>query len=95
MPVAPGAIHPSTQEVPDAARQRGLEIEVRQFGESTRTAQEAAQARREETRALFLNEAPRLLCAAEGTGSVYTYAGILGFTPACAWGDLWACVGRT
>jgi hypothetical protein len=88
MPVAAGAIHPSTQEVLDVARQRGLEIEVRQFAESTRTAQEAAQTRREETRALSSDEAPRVLCAAEGTGSVYTYAAILGFTPACAWGDL-------
>ncbi len=88
MPVAPSAIHPSTQEVLEAARQRGREIEVRELAESTRTAQEAAQTRREERRALSSDEAPRLLCAAEGTGSVYTYAAILGFTPACAWGDL-------
>jgi len=44
MPAEPAAVHPSTQKVLDAARQRGLEIEVRQFAESTRTAQEAAQA---------------------------------------------------
>ena len=44
MPDEPTAIHPSIQKVLDAARQRGLEVEVRQFAESTRTAQEAAQA---------------------------------------------------
>jgi len=44
MPDEPTAVHPSIQKVLDAARQRGLEIEVRQFAESTRTAQEAAQA---------------------------------------------------
>jgi len=38
------AVHPSTQKVLDAARQRGLAIEVRHFPEGTRTAQEAAQA---------------------------------------------------
>jgi prolyl-tRNA editing enzyme YbaK/EbsC (Cys-tRNA(Pro) deacylase) len=44
MPAEPAAVHPSTQKVLDAARQRGLDIKVRQFAESTRTAQEAAQA---------------------------------------------------
>jgi prolyl-tRNA editing enzyme YbaK/EbsC (Cys-tRNA(Pro) deacylase) len=43
MPTEPTA-HPSTQKVVEAARQRGLAIEVRQFAESTSTAQEAAQA---------------------------------------------------
>lgn len=38
------AIHPSIQRVVDAARQRGLAIEVRHFPEGTRTAQEAAEA---------------------------------------------------
>ena len=36
--------HPSTQKVVEAARQRGLAIEVRHFPEGTRTAQEAAHA---------------------------------------------------
>ena len=43
MPAEP-AVHPSTQRVLDAARQRGLTIEVHHFAEGTRTAQEAAQA---------------------------------------------------
>jgi len=43
MPAEP-AVHPSTQRVLDAARQRGLAIDVRHFPEGTRTAQEAAQA---------------------------------------------------
>jgi prolyl-tRNA editing enzyme YbaK/EbsC (Cys-tRNA(Pro) deacylase) len=43
MPAEPTA-HPSTQKVLDAARRLGLAIEVRQFAEGTRTAQEAAQA---------------------------------------------------
>ena len=43
MPAEP-AVNPSTQRVLEAARQRGLAIEVRQFAESTRTAQEAAEA---------------------------------------------------
>jgi prolyl-tRNA editing enzyme YbaK/EbsC (Cys-tRNA(Pro) deacylase) len=38
------AVHPSIQRVLDAARQRGLAIEVRHFAEGTRTAQEAARA---------------------------------------------------
>ena len=37
-------VHPSTQRVLDAARQRGLTITVRYFPEGTRTAQDAAQA---------------------------------------------------
>lgn len=43
MPAEP-TVHPSTQKVVEAARQRGLTIEVRHFPEGTRTAQEAAQA---------------------------------------------------
>lgn len=43
MPAEP-TVHPSTQRVVEAARQRGLTIEVRHFPEGTRTAQEAAQA---------------------------------------------------
>ena len=43
MPPEP-AVHPSTQKVIEAARQRGLVIEVHHFAEGTRTAQEAAQA---------------------------------------------------
>lgn len=43
MPAEP-TVHPSTQRVLDAARQRGLAIEVHHFAEGTRTAQEAAQA---------------------------------------------------
>ena len=43
MPAEP-AVHPSTQRVLEAARQRGLAIDVRHFPEGTRTAQEAAQA---------------------------------------------------
>ena len=38
------AIHPSAQKVVDAARQRGLELEVREFPKGTRTAEDAARA---------------------------------------------------
>ncbi len=44
MATEPAPVHPSTQRVLDAARDRGLEIQVRRFPESTRTAQEAATA---------------------------------------------------
>ena len=37
-------MHPASQKVLDAARQLGLQIDVRQFDQSTRTAQEAADA---------------------------------------------------
>jgi prolyl-tRNA editing enzyme YbaK/EbsC (Cys-tRNA(Pro) deacylase) len=43
MPAEP-TVHPSTQRVLDAARERGLAIEVHHFAEGTRTAQEAARA---------------------------------------------------
>jgi prolyl-tRNA editing enzyme YbaK/EbsC (Cys-tRNA(Pro) deacylase) len=43
MPAEP-TVHPSTQRVLEAARQLGLTIEVRQFAQGTRTAQEAAAA---------------------------------------------------
>jgi Cys-tRNA(Pro) deacylase len=38
------SLHPASQKVLEAARQLGLQIDVRQFEQSTRTAQEAADA---------------------------------------------------
>jgi Cys-tRNA(Pro) deacylase len=37
-------MHPASQKVLEAARQLGLQIDIRQFDQSTRTAQEAADA---------------------------------------------------
>ena len=37
-------MHPSTQKVADAALELGLEIEIKEFAQTTRTAQEAADA---------------------------------------------------
>jgi len=37
-------MHPASQKVLEAARRLGLQIDIRQFGQSTRTAQEAADA---------------------------------------------------
>lgn len=37
-------MHPSTQKVADAAQELGLAIEIKEFAETTRTAQEAADA---------------------------------------------------
>jgi len=37
-------MHPSTQKIADAAQELGLEIEIKEFAQTTRTAQDAAEA---------------------------------------------------